>query len=162
MRERGTYPRALLADFSKTVAQAFSMLLRFIPFTGLTMQLGYTILYVDDVRTTLAFYERAFSQRTSFVDESGQYGQLDTGGTALAFCARALLKQQGKTTSAPDVKAPSAEIAFTTPDVPAAYARALAAGATALQEPQQMPWGQTVAYVADCNGFWVEICTPMA
>jgi hypothetical protein len=22
--------------------------------------------------------------------------------------------------------------------------------------------GQTIAYVADINGFWVELCTPMA
>jgi len=25
-----------------------------------------------------------------------------------------------------------------------------------------MPWGQTIAYVADINGFLVELCTPMA
>lgn len=24
-----------------------------------------------------------------------------------------------------------------------------------------MPWGQTIAYVADINGFLVELCTPM-
>jgi lactoylglutathione lyase len=24
-----------------------------------------------------------------------------------------------------------------------------------------MPWGQTVAYVRDNNGFLVELCTPM-
>jgi len=23
-----------------------------------------------------------------------------------------------------------------------------------------MPWGQTIAYVADINGFLVELCTP--
>lgn len=125
------------------------------------MQLAYSILYVDDVRATLTFYEQAFSQRIGFIDPSGQFGQLDTGSTALAFCSRAMLREMGKTPSVPDVKAPSAEIAFTTPDVAAAFERAVAAGAVALQSPQQMPWGQTVAYVADCNGFWVEICTPM-
>ena len=25
-----------------------------------------------------------------------------------------------------------------------------------------MPWGQTIAYVADINGFLVELCTPVA
>ena len=25
-----------------------------------------------------------------------------------------------------------------------------------------MPWGQTIAYVADVNGFLVELCTPLA
>ena len=28
-----------------------------------------------------------------------------------------------------------------------------------LQAPQDTPWGQTVAYVLDLNGFWVELCT---
>jgi hypothetical protein len=30
-----------------------------------------------------------------------------------------------------------------------------------VQPPEQMPWGQTVAYVADLDGFLVELCTPM-
>jgi lactoylglutathione lyase len=45
--------------------------------------------------------------------------------------------------------------------VPAAVARAVAAGAALKQEPQDMPWGQTVAYVVDLDGFLVEICTPL-
>ncbi len=126
------------------------------------MQLGYVILYVDDVRATLAFYEKAFGQTASFVDESGQFGQLATGSTALAFCAKSLLRELGKSPAAPDVKAPCSEVAFTTLEVAAAFERAVAAGALPLQAPQRMEWGQTVAYVADCNGFWVEICSPMA
>jgi predicted enzyme related to lactoylglutathione lyase len=57
--------------------------------------------------------------------------------------------------------APCCEIAFTTPDVAAAVERAVHAGATLVQAPERMPWGQTVAYVNDCNGFLVELCTPM-
>jgi lactoylglutathione lyase len=30
-----------------------------------------------------------------------------------------------------------------------------------VREPAQMAWGQTIAYVADGDGFLVEICTPM-
>ena len=30
-----------------------------------------------------------------------------------------------------------------------------------LQVPEIMPWGQTVAYVSDPEGFWVELCTAM-
>ena len=48
-----------------------------------------------------------------------------------------------------------------TDDVPAATARAVAAGARLVSEPQQMPWGQTIAYVGDLNGFLVELCTPV-
>jgi lactoylglutathione lyase len=30
-----------------------------------------------------------------------------------------------------------------------------------IQEPKEMPWGQTIAYVADNDGVLVEICTSM-
>ncbi len=125
------------------------------------MQLGYTILYVDDVRASLDFYGRAFGLATRFLHESGDFGELDTGTTALAFCSRALLAQLGKQPGRPDAGRPQFEVALVTGDVPAAYQHALAAGATPMQAPEDMPWGQTVAYVADPEGFLVELCTPV-
>jgi uncharacterized glyoxalase superfamily protein PhnB len=45
---------------------------------------------------------------------------------------------------------------------PAVYAaRSLSAGAVEVKRPTQKPWGQSVGYVRDPNGFLVEICTPM-
>lgn len=126
------------------------------------MQFAYTILYVQDVPATLAFYEQAFGQRQRFLHPEGDFGELDTGGTALAFSSLALMERLGKSPRPALAGAPSAEVAFTTDDVPAALARALAAGAALVQAPEQMPWGQTVAYVHDNNGFLVELCTPVA
>lgn len=126
------------------------------------MKLGYTILYVADVRSSLRFYGQAFGLAVKFVHESGDFGELETGGTSLAFCSLGLLQQMGKTPGRPDVARPVSEVALVTPDVPSAYAHAVAAGAQPLQPPQDMPWGQTVAYVADPDGFWVELCTPVA
>ncbi len=125
------------------------------------MRLGYTILYVPDVRAALAFYGKAFGLATRFVHESGDWGELETGSTSLAFCSHGLLAQMGKTVALPDARKPCFEVALVTPDVAAAYAQALEHGAQSLQSPQDMPWGQTVAYVQDLNGFWVELCTPM-
>lgn len=125
------------------------------------MKLGYTILYVPDVRASLRFYEQAFGLATKFLHEGGDFGELDTGGTSLAFCSLTLLQQMGKTPGRADVARPVSEVALVTADVPAAFARAVAAGATPLQAPEDMPWGQTVAYVADPDGFWVELCTPV-
>jgi len=48
-----------------------------------------------------------------------------------------------------------------TSDVPALYARAVKAGATAVSEPATKPWGQTVAYLRDKDGHLVELCTPL-
>jgi uncharacterized glyoxalase superfamily protein PhnB len=43
------------------------------------MKLGYTILYVVDVASSLSFYERAFGFKRRFLHESGTYGELETG-----------------------------------------------------------------------------------
>ena len=125
------------------------------------MRFGYTILYVPDVRAALDFYGRVFGLPTRFLHESGDWGELDTGSTSLAFCSHGLLQQMGKAVAAPDAKQPCFEVALVTSDVVAAYAQALEQGAQSLQATQDMPWGQTVAYVEDLNGFWVELCSPM-
>ena len=126
------------------------------------MQFGYTILYVEDVPATLAFYGRAFGLATRYTHESGSYGELETGATALAFVSHALLTQIGKTPQSPQLDKPTSEIALVTDDVAAAVRRAVDAGARPVQEPTAMPWGQTIAYVGDCNGFLVELCTPIS
>ena len=125
------------------------------------MQLGYTILYVEDVAASLAFYRAAFGLETRFLHESGDFGELETGSTALAFSSRRLMTQLGKHPARPDPAAPCSEIALVTPEVPAALTRALAARARLIQDVEHMPWGQTVAYVADPDGFLVEICSPV-
>lgn len=126
------------------------------------MQFGYTILYVEDVRASVAFYEKAFGLAARFVHESGDFGEMDTGATALAFSSRRLMTELKKNPSRPDAKAPCGEIAFVTADVPAALETAIRAGAVLVQAPETMPWGQTVAYVADRDGFLVELCTPVS
>jgi len=49
------------------------------------MRLGYTLVYVDDVPKTLAFYTQAFGLMIGFLDEGHQYGELVTGDTKLGF-----------------------------------------------------------------------------
>lgn len=127
------------------------------------MKFGYTIFYVDDVAATVAFYEEAFGF-TRTVVMPGEYGELDTGSTKLAFADK---KQVANLISIPVQSAgassppPPVEIGLVTDDVPAAFEAAVAKGAVPLAAPAQKPWGQTVGYVRDPNGFLVEICTPM-
>jgi catechol 2,3-dioxygenase-like lactoylglutathione lyase family enzyme len=114
------------------------------------------------VASTLDFYGKAFGLPTRFLHESGTYGELETGATALAFASRTMLREMGKTPQPPLLAAPTGEIALVTDDVAGAVGRALEAGARLVQEPKAMPWGQTIAYVGDINGFLVEICTPVS
>ncbi|MHC5655411.1 VOC family protein [Stappia sp.] len=126
------------------------------------MKFRYTILYVEDVARALAFYQRAFGLETAFLHDSGTYGELATGGTKLAFSARSLMTQLGKTPARAVPGAPVFEIALETDDVAGALARACAAGAELVQDAREEDWGQTTAYVSDPDGYLVEICSPVA
>lgn len=119
----------------------------------------YTILYVDDVSASLSFFERAFGLERIFLHEGGDYGELATGATKLAFSSTDLMRQLGKNPAAPKPDAPVFEIAFETDDVGAALKKALAAGATLVQDVRDAPWGQTTSYVSDPNGYLIEICS---
>lgn len=121
----------------------------------------YTIHYVEDVTRTLTFYEHAFGLARGFLHEGGDYGELVTGETRLAFSSRALMRSLGKDPGIPDPGRPTHEIAFETDDVPGAYARALDAGAVPVQPPRDEAWGQTTSYVRDADGYLVEICSPV-
>lgn len=123
------------------------------------MNFRYTILYVSNVQNTLDFYARAFAQEQGFLHESGDFGELQTGETKLAFCSIALMKQLGKTVATDPGALPAFEVAFETDDVASALARALAAGAELVQGVEHMEWGQTTAYVRTPDGTMVEICT---
>jgi lactoylglutathione lyase len=126
----------------------------------MALKLKYTILYVDDVAATLDFFVRAFGFERGMVHENA-YGELATGETTLSFCSKTFLKELGKTAGKADYHVPVFEIAFETDDVASALATALAAGATLVQDKRDEPWGQTTAYVAEPNGFLIEICTPV-
>jgi predicted enzyme related to lactoylglutathione lyase len=126
------------------------------------MKFGYTILYVKDVESTVAFYESAFGLKRKFVHESG-YGKMETGETKLAFASVELATSNGVSfvPASPEGPAPAVEVAFVTQDVEAAFAVAVKAGSAPVAGPKQKPWGQFVAYVRDLNGFLVEICSPL-
>ena len=49
------------------------------------MKLGYTILYVDKVTTTLKAWRDAFGLEIDYEHDEGIYGELETGETTLAF-----------------------------------------------------------------------------
>lgn len=128
------------------------------------MKFGYTILYVDDVAATIAFYTRAFGIPGKVLAPD-EYGELSTGTTKLAFAAKRHVKEllPIPVQSAGADQPPSpVEIGLVVDEVEPAFDRAVSAGATQVIAPAKKPWGQTVGYVRDNNGFLVEICTPIA
>jgi len=103
---------------------------------------------------------RAWPHPAHFLHEGNDYAELETGATGLAFAAESLTSEiVDFARNRPDGKPAGAEVGFVADDVPTAFARAVAAGALAVQPPTQKPWGQVVSYVRDCNGFLVELRT---
>jgi len=127
------------------------------------MKFGYTIVYVASVPNTLSFYKDAFGFETRFLDESGQYGELKTGETILAFASHTMGERNldGEYLKTDPNSSPlGIELAFVVDNVEVAYTKAIEAGATVIKEPTQKPWGQIVGYVRDKDGILIELCSP--
>jgi lactoylglutathione lyase len=128
------------------------------------MKLGYTIIYVPNVAESLTFFESAFGLASRFLHESGDYGELETGETTLAFASHELGNAnfpQGFVAASESSQPLGIEIALVTLSVVEAHAKALAAGATELKEPETKPWGQVVSYLRCPDGTLVELCSPV-
>lgn len=126
------------------------------------MKFRWVIVYVPDLEATMSFYERAFGLERRFIAEDGGYGEMATGETRIGFAVQAMSEGAiagGVVPLDPSSKPQATEFGFATDDVDAAFRRAVGAGATPVSEPEQKPWGQTVAYVRDLNGVLVEFGT---
>ena len=99
------------------------------------MKFGYTIVYVPSVADALSFYRDAFGFETRFLHDSGQYGELNTGETILAFASHAMgeMNLEGHYQKAdPNAEPLGIELAFVADDVTSAYIKAIKAGAVAI------------------------------
>ncbi len=128
------------------------------------IQFGYTILYVENVRKAMTFYTECFGFEQKFLTPENDYGELKTGTTTLAFASKELAASnlpEGFIESRPESNPFAMELGFVTENVEAAFSKAVDFGAVVLQQPLKKPWGQTVAYLRDPEGFLIELCTSM-
>jgi lactoylglutathione lyase len=130
----------------------------------MTAALGYTIFYVHDVDATLQFFTASFGMDRKFMTPEGDYGELSTGSTTLAFASIELARSNLDTSGgfAPirlDQPPVGASITLITDDVVGTVNRSLEHGAVLYTAAADKPWGQTVAYLRDANGILIEIAT---
>ncbi|MEM8763051.1 MAG: VOC family protein [Bacteroidota bacterium] len=128
------------------------------------MNFAYTILYVEDVSATIDFYQKAFGFQQKFITPQADYGELLTGSTTLAFASLTLAESnliKGYLPASKNAKPFGIELAFTTENIAEDFKKAIAAGAKEYAPLTEKPWGQTVGYLLDINGFLIEICTPI-
>ena len=116
----------------------------------------YVILIVENLDRTLQFYTQVMGLPLGH--RSGEYAQLDTGATRLAFYTRNAMAQTLDTPlEPPPLSAPGFEIGFKVNDVDAAYAELIEHGATPAAVPTTRFWGQRTAYVRDPDGHLIEL-----
>ncbi len=122
---------------------------------------SHTIIYVENVQETLSFFEKAFGLSQRFLDDSGLYGELETGQTSLAFAARSFIKENLGDVYAQE-KPAGFEVCLIQEDIMSLLEQAISAGATLISPPTKMPWGQTIAYVKTPQDILVEFGTPLS
>jgi len=104
------------------------------------VKFGYTILYVEDVEKSIAFYESAFGFERKFVTPENDYGELNTGETTISFASKNLgIKnlEDGFIESSLQDKPFAIELAFITDDVGELVQKATSLGAVLVAEPKK-------------------------
>ena len=126
----------------------------------LKLSMRYLILYVADFEKSLRFYRDVLGVPVRA--EHGTYVEFDTGSTILAFNTRESAREvTGLAIPDGEVASQSFELGFAVEDVPATIESLRRQGVTIVKEPVVKPWGQTVAYVADPDGHYLEICSSL-
>jgi uncharacterized glyoxalase superfamily protein PhnB len=128
------------------------------------VKFGYAILYVSNVTKTIEFYESAFGFQRKFITPENDYGELLTGETTISFVSKELAYsnlKNGFMESSRLEKPFGIELALVTDNVQTIIDKATELGAIVTEHPIEKPWGQTVGYIRDIDGFLLEICTPM-
>ncbi|KYG91608.1 glyoxalase [[Bacillus] sp. KCTC 13219] len=124
------------------------------------LAMKYIILYVNDLEKTMHFYQNILGLSVKM--QQGTYVEFDTGQTTLSFNTRQSVNEEiGLEVPEALIASQTFEIGFVVEDVQATIETLRTQGVKVVKEPVVKPWGQTVAYVADPDGHYIEICTSM-
>jgi predicted enzyme related to lactoylglutathione lyase len=116
----------------------------------------FPIINCKDLLATKAFYRTVFDGRQSYeyVHEGQEvYVTLDVGAGKIALGHGTGPAMYGETPR--PATGHAVDLCVYVPDLDAAVAAAPAAGGRIAVEPQQMPWGERVAYLEDPEGTMV-------
>ncbi|MEH7401361.1 VOC family protein [Gottfriedia acidiceleris] len=124
------------------------------------LKMRYLILYVSNLEKSLTFYTESLG--LPIRGNHGTYVELDTDNTVLAMIERGNVQElTGLSYKSTEASSQTFEIGFVTDDVHSTIEDLRTKGVNIIKEPITKPWGQTVAYVADPDGHFIEICSLM-
>ncbi len=120
----------------------------------------YMILYVEKYDECLRFYKDIL--RLPIKGEHGTYIEFDTGATILALNSKEDVRElTGLSIPNGALESSNFELGFVAEDVNETISKLREQGVRVLVEPITKPWGQTIAYVADPDGNYIEICSSL-
>jgi catechol 2,3-dioxygenase-like lactoylglutathione lyase family enzyme len=125
------------------------------------MKLSHVTFYVTDVPKSLKFYEEMLGIKTKFTNDTGKYAELDTGSVTIGFVDHSYAEKMGIDYLQNSQKLLPFNIGFTVQDVDKAFEKAIKCGAHQVLPPADQSWGQRTAFIKDCNGITVELCTAL-
>jgi lactoylglutathione lyase len=118
----------------------------------------YVILYVNDFEKTMNFYNEILGLPVKMQQDT--YVEFDTGAVTLSINTRKSVKELiGLDVPEGPASTQTFEVGFVVEDVAATIEIFRQQGVPIIKEPVTKPWGQTVAYVSDPDGHYIEICT---
>ena len=124
------------------------------------MKFAKTIVYVEDAEASLKLFEQAFGFKATYYGNG--YGEVETGGDSKISFANYGVGQshlpEGYVVGASDRV--GFELSLVSETVEEDFKRAVAAGAEALKEPEQTPWGQVSSYLRLPDGIIVDLASP--
>lgn len=124
------------------------------------LSMKYIILYVNDFEKTMHFYKNILGLPVKMQHDT--YVEFDTGATTLSINTRESVKEiVGLEMPNGPVGSQTFEVGFIVEDVESTIESLRQQGVLIFKEPVKKPWGQTVAYVLDPDGHYIEICTAM-
>ena len=120
------------------------------------LSMKYVILYVNDFEKTMDFYKGILGLPIKLQQDT--YVEFDTGAITLSINTRKDVKElTGLNVPEGSTSTQTFEVGFVVEDVVATIETLRQQGVTSHKRSCTKPWGQTVAYVADPDGHYIEI-----
>ncbi|MCH7324067.1 VOC family protein [Solibacillus sp. MA9] len=118
----------------------------------------YIILYVNDFDKAMKFYNNVLKLPIKMQQDT--YVEFDTGNTILAINTRkSVIEITGLNIPVSAFTTQTFEVGFVVENVQSTINELKQQGVIIIKEPIIKPWGQTVAYIADPDGHFIEICS---
>jgi len=115
-------------------------------------QINLITIWTDDIERMKNFYTQVLGFKIK--SDLGGYVEFENDGVRFAICVRTAMKPYSDEYTK-KASGQTFELAFpcdSPDDVDAAYIKLIAAGATPIHEPENMPWNQRAALFADPDG----------